>query len=173
MKALVKVSLKNGIIAGGIGSLLLAGLYFMGRHPFLIPVFLDFRIILLGVFIFFTLKEIRDYYHGGILYFWQGLVSAFIFTVSFALISSSVVLVLCWLVPEFLSSYVSLSIAQLRSLPQELIDNIGPEVYDRNLRLLPATKGSDLALLYFWQTFMISLFLSIILSVILRRQPKI
>jgi hypothetical protein len=172
MKTLAKVALKYGAIAGFIGSAILTGLYFLGRHPFLIPVFLDFRIILFGVFIFFTLKELRDLYQGGILYFWQGILSSFIFIAVFAALSSLAVLTLIWLVPAFLSDYISLSIEQLKSLPKELVDNIGKDVYERNLRLLPSTTASAMGVLYFWQSFIIGLFISIILSVILRRQPK-
>ena len=76
------------------------------------------------------------------------------------------------LVPAFLSDYIKLSVDQLKSLPSEVIDSIGKEVYERNLGLLPQTKAADLGLLYFLQSFLISLFISIILSVILRRQPQ-
>ena len=172
MKALVRISLKYGVIAGVIGSILLVGLYYMDRHPFLIPVFLDFRIILFSVFIYFTFKEIRDFHQGGIFYFWQGIFSSFILTTCFAILTSLLIVVFIRIDPAFLSAYISLSIEQLKSLPPELIENIGKDVYNRNLGLLPDTNGSDLAKLYFWQSFMISLFISIILSVILRTQLK-
>lgn len=172
MKELVKVSLKYGVIAGLFGSALLLGLYYMDRHPLLIPVFIDSRLIIFGIFIFFTLREIRDYHQSGILYFWQGIFSSFLFTVLFAILSSLIIAVFIWAVPDFLNSYITLSIQQLKSLPSEVIERIGKDVYNRNLELLPATNGFDLAFLYFWQSFMISLFISIILSVILRRQPK-
>jgi hypothetical protein len=144
----------------------------MDRHPFLIPVFVDYRLILFSVFIFFTLREVRDYFQGGIMYFWQGIFASFIFTVTFAVLSSLILLIFMSAVPEFLSDYIALSIEQLRLLPPQVIESIGKDVYNRNLELLPDTNVADLAFLYFWQSFMISLFISIILSVILRRQPK-
>ena len=172
MQPLIKVPLRYGVIAGLIGFGLLVGLYYMGRHPLLIPVFLDFRIILFGVFIFFTLREIRDYYQNGILYFWQGIIASLLFTACFAFIASLALYLFVQAAPVFLSDYVNLSIQQLKSLPSPVIEQIGREVYERNLGLLPATSASDLGLLYFLQSFMISLFISIILSVTLRRQPK-
>ncbi len=171
MKDLFKVSLKYGVIASFIGSALLVGLYYMNRHPLIIPVFLDFRLILFGVFIFFTLREIRDYYQGGFLYFWQGILCSFLFTATFAMLASLVIVGFVGIVPDFLNSYITLSMAQLKSLPAEVIERIGKEVYKLNLDRLPDTTGFDLAFLYFWQSFMISLFISIILSVVLRRQP--
>jgi hypothetical protein len=173
MKAFVSVPIKYGAIAGLFGSALLIGLYYMDRHPFLIPVFVDYRLILFSVFIFFTLREVRDYYQEGILYFWQGIFGSFIFTATFATLSSLLLIIFMLAVPEFLSSYISLSVEQLKLLPPQVIESIGKDVYNRNIELLPATDILDLAFLYFWQSFMISLFISIILSVILRRQPKI
>lgn len=172
MKVLLRVSVRYGVLAGLIGSVLLVGLYYMGRHPFLIPVFMDFRIILFAFFIFFALREIRDHYMNGILYFWQGIIASFFFTVCFASISALALLAFMYIVPGFVGDYISLSMAQLRSLPPVVIERIGDDVYTRNLEMLPETSASDLSLLFFTQSLMISLFISIILSVILRRQPK-
>jgi hypothetical protein len=172
MKPLINVPLRYGVLAGVIGSALLVGLYYMDRHPFLIPVFIDFRIFLFGVFIFFTLQEIRDYHQQGILYFWQGLSGSFLFTVAYAVISALLLVLFIAAVPRFLETYVSLSIEQLEKMPADVIDRIGKDAYTRNLELLPATSISDLAFLYIVQSFLISLFVSIILSVILRRQAK-
>lgn len=172
MKLLIKVSLRYGVLAAIIGSCLLIGLYYLHRHPFLIPVYVDFRIILFGVFIFFTLREIRDYYQNGYLYFWQGIFASVLFTSVYAIVSSLVVYVFSSAVPEFLNDYVDLSIQQLKSLPPDIIEKIGKDVYLRNMAALPSTEPSDLALLYFSQCFLISLFISVILSVILRRHPK-
>lgn len=172
MKPLLQVPLKYGSIAGLLGAILVVGLYYLGRHPFLIPVFIDFRIFLFVVFIFFTLKELRDYYYDGILYFWQGILASFFFTLTFTLIASTGIGVFITIAPDFLKAYITLSLEQLKTLPAEVIDKIGKDVYERNLMLLPTTNAFDLALLYFTQSFMISFFISIILSVILRRQPK-
>jgi hypothetical protein len=173
MKTLVKVSLRFGVLAGVIGSALLIGLYYLDRHPLMIPVYLDFRIILFGVFIFFTLRELRDYHQNGILYFWQGIFASFLFTLCYALISAAVLRVFIEAVPEFLTDYIRLSIENLKSLPPEVIESIGRDVYERNLEMLPTTTAMDLSLLYFSQSLLISLFISIILSVVLRRQPNI
>jgi hypothetical protein len=172
MKPLVKISLRYGVLAGIIGSVLMVGLYYIGRHPFLIPVFMDFRIFLFGIFIFFTLRELRDVYQNGILYFWQGVFASFLFTLSYAILASVLLFLFIHFVPAFLADYISLSIEQLRALPADVIQQIGKDVYVSNLEMLPATRSRDLAFLYFSQSFMISLFISIILSVILRKQPK-
>lgn len=172
MKQLVKVSIRYGLLAAIIGSGILVVLYYMDRHPFLIPVYVDYRIILFGIFIFFTLREIRDYYQNGVLYFAHGIIASLIFTATYAILASVAIYLFANAVPVFLNQYVDLSIQQLRSLPADVVKKIGKDVYIRNLAALPSTRPADLALLYFWQSFLISLFLSVILSVILRRQPK-
>ena len=169
---LVEVSVRNGAIAGVLGMVLLIGLYYLGHHPFLIPVFFDFRIILFGVFIFFTLKEFRDYFQQGVLFFWQGMMMSLLFTSLFAIIAFLIIWGFAGWKPGFVSSYIALTVEQARAMPPEIIERIGKANYENSLKALPATRGIDLALLYFGQSFVISFFLSIIISVVLRRQPK-
>jgi hypothetical protein len=173
MSPLVKVPLKYGGIAGILGAALVIGLYYLGSHPFLIPPYLDFRIILFAVFIFFTLKELRDLWYAGIFYFWQGLLGSLIFTAIFALTASVLLVAFIIAVPDFLVSYIVEFTAYLKALPAGDIERIGKDVYQRNLEELAATNGFKLALVYTIQSFVISFFISIIMSVIIRRQPSI
>lgn len=172
MRPLVKVPLKYGAIGGMLGIFVVVGLYYLNPHPFLIPVFFDFRIILFAVLIYFTLREFRDYHQGGVLYFWQGIIASFLFIGTFAIMAAGGIWLFIQFVPLFLQSYIDSSLAQIRGLSDDVIARIGKDIYQRNLELLPTTNGFDLAMLYFWQSYMIGLFISIILSVILRRQPK-
>lgn len=168
---LIKVVMRYAGIASVLGVALMVGLYYMGRHPFLIPVFFDFRIILFGVFIYFALKEFRDFHQDGVLYFWQGLVGSIAFISLYGAIASTLILLFEWAEPEFLRSYIQKQIAQLQSLPPEVVERIGKEVVTRNLETLPATNVYALPKLYMFQGFVIGLFVSIIISVILRKQP--
>ncbi len=172
MPPIVKVPLKYGVISGILTGILIVVLYYFVVHPFEVPVFFDFRIFIFGVFIFFTLRELRDYHLGGVLFFWQGLIASLLLTVVFAVLSSALLALLGAMDPHFLESYISFRMEFLKSLPAETVDQIGKDVYERNLNDLPSTNMTDLVLLYFAQSFMISFFISIILSVILRTQPK-
>lgn len=173
MSALVKVSLRYGVLGGIIGSILLTVLFYLDRHPFLIPVYLDFRIILFVIFILYSLKELRDYHQNGVLYFWQGFIASFLFITLYAAISTLFILAFIAFEPDFLSEYIKLQIEQLRSIPPDRIESIGEDVYERNLELLPKTNAAQLGVTYFVQSFAIGLFISIILSVTLRRQPNL
>ena len=172
MKPLVKIPLSNGLIAGTLGAVLNIVLYYFGRHPFLIPVYFDYRILLMGIFVFFTLKEFRDNYQEGILYFWQGLIGSFLFITVFGFSASALLWIFGLIVPQFVQDYISLTTDILKAWPADEIERLGKEVFERNLQQLPATNAFDLAVLYFMQCYVLGFFLSIILSVILRRQPK-
>jgi hypothetical protein len=172
MKPIVRVPLKYGAIAGTLGALLLIGLYYLGRHPALIHIYLDFRIFVFGIFIFFTLKELRDYFYGGLLYFWQGIIASFLFTVVYAFIASLLIGLFATIVDAYVSDFISQSMEKLALLKPELIEKVGKEAYERNLNALPSTNAADLAFQYFIQCFFIGAFIGIILSVILRRHSK-
>jgi hypothetical protein len=172
MKPLVKVPLTNGAIAGILGAGLNILLFYINRHPFLIPIYFDYRILLLGIFLFFTLKEFRDLYQNNILYFWQGLIISFIFTSVFAVTASLILYTFASVVPEFVQQYITSTTEILKNWPKEEIDRVGKDVFQRNLDQLPATNAFDLTLLYFLQCYILGFFISIILSVLLRKQPK-
>jgi hypothetical protein len=172
VKRLAFLALRNGWIAGVLGFILLISLYYLGRHPFLFPIYFDFRVILLSVFIVMTLKEFRDDYQQGILYFGQAMMGSFLFTFIFALVTSLLVWVFCLIIPEFVTLYIKTAMEQLTSIQPAVVEQLGKDEFERNLNKLPATNGIDLAVDYFGKTFIISFFISIIISVILRRQPK-
>jgi hypothetical protein len=171
MRPIVKVPLRYGAIAGVLGAILVVGLYYLGTHPFLIAIYLDFRIFIFGIFVFFVLRELREFYYGGILYFWQGLIASFLFTLIFALVASLLIGLFGTVVDSFVSGFISQSTEKLAAVKEELIERIGKEAYDSNLRNLPATNAWDLAFHYYLQCFVIGTFIGILLSVILRRQP--
>jgi len=170
---LIRSPLRFGLIGGVLGGALVSILYAVGSHPFLIPVYLDFRIVLLSVFVIFSLKELRDYYYKGLLYFWQGMIASFVLTGTFALVAALLLFAFGEAIPGFVSSYVDQSIELLKGYPTEVIEQIGQETFDLMIATLPDTTAFDLASMYFWRCFVIGLFVSIIISVILRRQPQI
>lgn len=170
--ALVRVPLRYGLATGALGFVLLLVLYYTNHHPFVIPVFVDFRIVLFAIVFVFALKELRDYYFQGILQFWQGMVGTFLITLVFGVIASSALYLFAVNTPEFVQSYINLSLEQVKAFSDEDIDRIGRDVYNAGIESLKQADAYFLASRYFVQSFIISFFLSIIISVILRRQPK-
>lgn len=170
---LLRVTLRYGVVSGVIGFVIVLILYYTDHHPFLIPVFLDYRVVFFAIFFVFALREFRDFHNGGILYFWQGMIGTLTITVLFAIISSSAIYIFAKADPEFVESYISLSLTQVKSFSQDDIDRIGQDVYQAGIDSLKEADAYFLASRYFVQSFILSFFISIIISVILRRQPKL
>ena len=169
---LVKVSLRYGAIGGLLCFGFVISIYYMGQHPFLIYPYFDFRIPVFAFLLFFCVKEIRDYDREGSLSFFQAMMSCLIFTFVFATIASGLIWIFCVAQPEFLSSFITEATGQIKALPPDIVERVGKEQLERNLNALPLTHGSDLAIDYFGKSFIMSFFISVIISVILRRQPS-
>ncbi|HRI80445.1 MAG TPA: hypothetical protein PLR06_13005, partial [Cyclobacteriaceae bacterium] len=70
---LIRVNLLYGAIAGFICGVTVISMYYMGKHPFLVNPFFDFRVAAFSLLLFFSLKEVRDYFRNGVLTFFQGM----------------------------------------------------------------------------------------------------
>lgn len=169
---LVGISLRNGTIGGILAIGVLIIMYYTGPHPLLILPFVDFRILLFGIFIFFTLKEFRDNYQNGTLHFFQGMLGSFMLVMIMSVVAAIGVWIFAANEPDFISDYIRQGMESLKNYSKEDIERIGKEVFDRNLAQLPSTNARELAEKHFGQSLVFGLFLSIILSVTLRKQPK-
>jgi hypothetical protein len=147
-------------------------MYYLGRHPLITSPFLDFRILLFGIFIFFTLKEFRDYEQDGVLYYPQAMIGGLAVIMIMTTITSIMLQIFGTIEKDFVVTYIEQVTAYLRSFSKEDIERVGKEIYDRNLEALPSTNISKLTITYFVHGLVIGFFVNIILSVILRRQPK-
>lgn len=169
---LIGIAIRNGMLAGALAIILLALMYYFGRHPLMVAPFLDFRILLLGVFIFFTLKEFRENHQNGELHFWQGMAGGFIMVMVTATLASILLWIFTMLESDFIPEYVARMTEYLKTFPKEDIERIGKDAYQRNLENLSSTNGKQIAASYFVQSMVIGFFVTIILSVALRKQPK-
>ena len=170
---LVAVCFRYGAIAGFLCALTVISLYYMGKHPFLINPFFDFRVPAFSLLLFFSLKEVRDYFSEGTLTFFQGLGGSIIFLSAAGLVSEAMIFVFGYLQPDFVAEYIRQLTEQIRSIPPEEVDQIGRAAINNSLRELPFITLAYLLGLYAWQTLQIGFFISVIISVILRRQPKL
>lgn len=176
MKPLYKIPLKYGLSGAVLAILVIVILFYAGRHPLLISPMLDFRIILFALFIFFGLREFRDYYNNNILNFWQGMVISFIIYVTIGIIAGLFIIIFAEVVPEFLQDYIKGAVQGLENDKSQLVAEgdirITEEEYNRQIQLLKNMKPTLLAVDYVLKSCFIGFFIAIILSVILRRTEK-
>ena len=171
-KKLLRISVRYGTVGGILAFVLLMIMYYLGLHPLVTSPFLDFRIMLFGIFIFFTLKEFRDYEQQGVLYFAQAMIGGFAVIIIMTTITSVLLHVFGTFEKDFVGTYIEQVSSYWRSFSKQDVERIGKEIYERNLASLPATNMAQLTRTYFVHGLVIGFFINIILSVILRRQPK-
>src|SRR5688572_27763857 len=169
---LIRISARYGTVGGILAFVLLVILFYLGRHPLVISPFLDFRVLLFGIFIYFTLKEFRDYEQEGVLLFAQAMLGGLAVILIMTTITSVFLHVFGLFEKNFVQTYIDQVTVYLKSFSKEDIEKIGKEIYERNLASLPATNMAQLTQIYFVHGLVIGFFVNVILSVILRRQPK-
>jgi hypothetical protein len=169
---LVKIPLKYAVAATVLGSILFAVLFFHDRHPMLIHIVYDFRLLLIPLFVFFAIKEYRDYANFGELHFWEGMVAGIMMYMGYGIFMAMFIAFFGHYHPPFLQEYIRLATENLVSHREEFITAISEETYNSTLEKLPLTTLGDLALDYIMKSILIGVFSTIILSVILRRHTK-
>lgn len=169
---LFTIAVRYGAIAAVLSIGLNIAMYYMNRHPVMISPYLDFRVFLYGIFIFFSLKEYRDFHNEGALHFFQGMFGSFVLVATAGVLGSILYRIFGAFETNFIPEYVRLMTEYLKGWPEEDIARVGKETFERNLQSLPSTNMGQIATMYLVQSFGIGLFVSIIMSVILRKQPK-
>lgn len=165
------VPFKYGLIGGAMNILALVVLYYIGRHPLLLNPVLDARIPLYIIFVFVSFKEFKEQYSGGVLHFWQGMTMGMIAYILMALLASLFIFIFSSIeATDFLSEYIRIATGQLQANKDLFIETISEKTYNETLAQLPATRPVHLTVDYLLKSMPIGLFLTIVLSVLFRRQ---
>jgi hypothetical protein len=172
LSKLMRIALRYGLIGGVVAFVLVIIMFYLGRHPLVVSPYLDFRILLFGIFVFFALKEFRDFDQNGVLYFAQAMLGGLIVIFILTTLASILIWIFGSIEPEFVSQYIEQVTAYVKGFSQEDIDRLGKDVYERNLLALPDTNILRLAFTYFVQGLVLGFFVNIVLSVVVRRHPK-
>ena len=167
------VSSRFGTVAGIFGIVLLTILHFGGRNPFLIPAFLDFRLLLFPIFIVFGIRDFREYRNQGILHFWQGFSVGAMIILVYGLITAMYILLLGGVIDtDFTSVYVGETMEKIMEAKERIVAQVGEAAFNESLRLLPSTTIWDLSLDYFLKGLPLGFLLTIIISLILRTTKR-
>lgn len=165
---LVSVPIKYGIFGGIMVILLILIFYFLDLDPLVNIKVAD--VFILSIFIFFALKEFRDRHNNRQLHFWQGMTGGVLTYLTIAIISAVFILLMTVIIdPEMTTNYIASRIELLNENKQKLVDAMDEETYLKAVAGVRETSGFDLALDDFLKKSIIGLFLTIIISVILRK----
>jgi hypothetical protein len=146
---------------------------YTGKNPFVFRELLDYRLVTVGVPLFFALYAFRTYKNGGILEYWEGMtVAATVYIASALILGFFVWILLAWIDPSLLTDYIDRVQQLIISDKARLTEQMGEANYQDQLKSIPLTTPFDLAWDYFLKTLLIGLFLSVLFSLILRRKPN-
>jgi len=165
------VPFKYGLVGSLLNIVALMVLYYLGRHPLLLNPILDTRLPLYALFIFVGLKVFKEEHNEGIMHFWQGMTIGMILYILMAILSSTFIYTFSEIeATKFLSEYIKLATDQLVANKEMFIESIGEKTYIDTIAQLPQTRSIHLAADYLLKSIPIGLFLTIILSVLMRNK---
>ena len=121
IKKLLRISVRYGTVGGILAFVLLIIMFYLGRHPLITSPFLDFRVLLFGIFIFFTLKEFRDYEQDGVLYFPQAMIGGLVVIMIMTTITSIMLQIFGTVEKDFVATYIDQVTAYLKVILQRRI----------------------------------------------------
>jgi hypothetical protein len=169
LKPFLITSLKYGLIGGALTIILFFILIFLDINPFVAYKKLDFGFLILPVFIFFSIKEFRDLRNNRQLRFWQGMTVGFFTYIFLALTSAVFILLALSFYPQVLDQYIIDRSLMVENNKSQIVETLGEEVYYQTYQDLQQISPFVLALDDFLKKIFAGLFITIIISVILRR----
>jgi hypothetical protein len=169
---LVRIPMAYGVLGGALALGFVLLMFYNGKHPLYINPFFDIRILIIAILLVFSLKEVRDFFLGGILFFWQGFFGCLVYLISMIIISSGGMLLLGNYNEKFVLDYRKQGLEQINLYSEDTIKQIGKPAVDELKATLPTIEIGQITQTYSFQTLIFGLFITIIISVILRRQPK-
>ncbi|MEQ8925339.1 MAG: DUF4199 domain-containing protein [Fulvivirga sp.] len=176
MKPIYSTPIKYGLIGSVMAMVVIVFLYYTGKHPLLIPIFFDVRVILFALFIFFGIKEFKVQFNEGFLQFWQGMVVGIGIYVIIGLVAGFFVVLFSSIEPQFFADYIEGTIRGLE-LDKDQIVNQGKitlteEQYNAQVQMLKESTPFVLGVDYFIKSTLLGFFITIIIAVILRKSEK-
>ncbi len=167
--SLVAVPLKYGASGAALSILMFIITYWMGRNPLIDLKFFDF--LILPIFLFFSMKDYKDYRNNGILHFWQGMTVGVLTYVNLALLSGIfIILFLDFFDHQLVDLYITDRLEIIDLKKDEMISHMGEGTYNQSREDIENTSSAILALDDFLKKCLIGLTLTIPIAVILRRR---
>jgi hypothetical protein len=145
---------------------------YFGINPLMNVAHLIFDLIIFGVFIFFGSKEFKTEQQDEILHFWQGMTIGFN-VYFFGTIFFGIYLFIYFQIDEnVLIGYKEAATTFLMEKKDIYIDRIGQEAFDSQVESIDDATSNDLLLSSVLKKILAGFFITPVISIILRKQPK-
>lgn len=167
-----KVTWKYSLLCGVFLIVLYHLSAYFGINPLINIGHLLFDILIFGLFIFFASKEYKSYHNNGILHFWQGM------TIGFTVYSLGSLLFAVGLIIYFyfddlaLIKYQEAATGFLNERAEIYQEQFGEEGFTQQLHEIEQITIRDLVFSSTIKKLFAGFFITPVISIILRKQPK-
>jgi len=170
MHKYIKSSYLFGLTGGLLCLLAFWVLFLIDLEP--IDFTLFFACMITPVFVFIGIKNFRDNFGDGELLFAQGMTVGFVIYALLALVAAAGIALFLQLDQDIFLNYRAEKIEWLQGKEAYITENINKEAFEKTLEKNEEMSISDIALDVFLKIFMLELFFTIIISIILKRTKK-
>ena len=172
MRDLFRASWKYALLAGVFLIILYHVSAFFGINPLINIGHLLFDILIFGLFIFFAAKEYKLEQRNGIFHFWQGMTIGFtVYIIGTALFAIGLILFFTF-DDQAVSNYQEAATEFLNSRASVYTEQFGEETFAKQLHEIEEVTVSDLVLSSTLKKLLAGFFVTPVISIILRKQPK-
>lgn len=163
----LKASYLFGILGGLLCLFTIGTMYILGTDPVGFTEIFGYMII--PIFVFLGVKNFRDNMNGGELGFGQGMTTGFFVYSILALISAIGIFIFLRLDPSVFADFKSSNIFLLEESKEVLIKQLDEKAYKKTLQNISNMTVLDVAINDFLRKVFPGLFVTIIISIILKR----
>lgn len=167
-----KLSLKYAVFCGGFLLLVFFLMMKLGLNPLINLNHLLFDLVVYGLFLFFAQKEFKTYYNEGILHLWQGMTIGFVIYAVASFLFVIGLLVFFQLDSDAIMNYQSDATLFLNEKADLYIKEFGKEGYDQQIEAIKSITAWDLVKSAGFKKIVAGMFVTPVISIILRKQPK-
>ncbi|WP_158861167.1 DUF4199 domain-containing protein [Lunatibacter salilacus] len=142
-------------------------MYLLEIEP--ISMVLVFGYIITPVFVFIGIKQFRDKFNGGELFFGQGMTVGFFVYTLMAVISATFIGVFIAFEPEVFETFKSMNINLLNEKRDILVEQLNQQAFDETYVNIQQMTTWDVIMNDFLRKVIPGLFFTILISIILKR----
>ncbi|WP_109832259.1 DUF4199 domain-containing protein [Reichenbachiella versicolor] len=171
MNSLFNTSIKFGLIGSGIYMFIFMIYYFSGANP-LVEMYI-INIFILPIFLYFGIREFRDYRNGSLLSFGQGMSLGVILYVLIATLTSAFTFVFLEFIDSSLvENFIQVRIDDLVSNKDKTVEELGQEMFNEQVMKIENNDAKDLVLDSFLKRVLLGFFLTTVISLVMKKTER-
>ena len=171
MKSLHSIAVKFGLIGSAVHIGIFLVHYFSGGNPFVDMYMMD--IFILPVFLYFGVREFRDYHNARQLEFWQGMTLGLVLYVLLALLTAGFGFVFIEaLDTDLVASYQQERINNLLENKESIISRMGTDKFNEAIFHAKKVTSKSIALDNLLKRIGMGFLLTSVISIVMKRKKS-